>query len=112
MFVLMFSIVLALIIVIFAVQNAAAVPVQFIIWSAHLPLVLIIFCSVFAGALLMFCLAVSRELKNQIKKRSKNQTEIKKGAGPKAAEADPIDVSNAKNTDDLTCTEKTNSNVE
>jgi putative membrane protein len=65
MFVLMISIILALIIVIFAVQNAAVVPVKFIVWSTQLPLVLIIFCSVFAGALLMFFLALRREYKKR-----------------------------------------------
>ncbi|NLL52464.1 MAG: DUF1049 domain-containing protein [Peptococcaceae bacterium] len=69
MFVLLLSIVIALIIVIFAVQNALTVPIQFFFWSAQLPLVLVIFCSVLAGALLMFCLALWRDLKSQMKKR-------------------------------------------
>lgn len=73
MFVLMISIIIALVIVIFAVQNAALVPVQFLMWSTELPLVLVIFCSVFAGALLIFCLAVWRDLKYKIKKHSNNQ---------------------------------------
>lgn len=76
MFILMISIIIVLVIVVFAVQNAAIVPVQFLGWSTDLPLVLVIFCSVFAGALLMFCLALWRELKHQISKRPK--LELKK----------------------------------
>lgn len=99
MFILMISILIALIIVVFAVQNAAVVPVQFLSWSTELPLVLVIFCSVFAGALLMFCLALGRQLKSQIGKRPKFEFRAQKAA-PKAqsgTEQDPIDVSNAKN---------------
>jgi len=69
MFVLLISIVLALIIVIFAIQNAIVVPIDFLFWSTDLPLVIVIFCSVFAGALLMFFLALWRELKYKIGKR-------------------------------------------
>lgn len=88
MFILLFSILIALMIVVFAVQNAAVVPVQFFIWSTDLPLVLVIFCSVFAGALLMFCLALWRQLKHKITKRPKAQD-----AGKKAQDQDPIDIS-------------------
>jgi len=70
MFVLLISIFIALIIVVFAVQNAAIVPVQFFIWSTDLPFVLVIFCSVFAGALLMFFLALWRELKKKMRKKT------------------------------------------
>lgn len=70
MFVLLISIIIALVIVIFAVQNASVVPIDFLIWSTDLPLVLVIFCSVFAGALLMFLLAIWRQIKNKVGKRS------------------------------------------
>lgn len=93
MFVLMISIIISLIIVIFAVQNAAVVPVQFLIWTTDMPLVLVIFCSVFAGALLMFCLALWRELKHQIGKKPKTQLKTKK-----FEDKDPIDVSDTKQT--------------
>lgn len=93
MFILLLSILIALVIVVFAVQNAAIVPVQFMFWSTELPLVLIIFCSVFAGALLMFCLALWRELKHQISKRPKLQNSKKK---EKAQNSDPIDLSDLK----------------
>jgi uncharacterized integral membrane protein len=91
MFILLLSILIALVIVVFAVQNAAVVPVQFLFWSTELPLVLVIFCSVFAGALLMFCLALWRELKHQISKRPKLQNSKKK-----AQNNDPIDLSDLK----------------
>ncbi|RNC29709.1 MAG: hypothetical protein AWM53_00326 [Candidatus Dichloromethanomonas elyunquensis] len=90
MFILMISIILSLIIVIFAVQNAAVIPVHFLFWSAQLPLVLVIFCSVFAGSLLMFCLALWREFKKQIDRRGK------KIAGKKILPNDPIDISECK----------------
>lgn len=107
MFVLMISIIIALIIVIFAVQNAAIVPVQFLGWSTELPLVLVIFCSVFAGALLMFCLALWRELKHQIGKRPKSEMKTKKDKKGKLIEPkqagdndpkDPIDIASIKQT--------------
>ena len=72
MFILLISIVLALIIVIFAIQNATVVPIDFLFWTTDLPLVVVIFCSVFAGALIMFCLALWRELKNRIGKKEIN----------------------------------------
>jgi len=88
MFILLLSILVAMVIVVFAVQNAVAVPVQFLLWSADLPLVLVIFCSVFAGALLMFCLALWRQLKSQIKRKSPGEISLKKNTV-----AGPIDLS-------------------
>lgn len=105
MFILMISIIIALVIVIFAVQNAAIVPVQFLIWSTDLPLVLVIFCSVFAGALLMFCLALWKQLKQQINKRPKLQLKSKKEnkeekmqeqQTEQTPDKDPIDLSDVK----------------
>ena len=100
MFVLMISIIIALIIVVFAVQNALTVQVQFLVWSADLPLVLVIFCSVFAGALLMFCLALWRDLKNQMKKNPKKEAKGKMFQRPKkAGTADPASVDKNKSTE-------------
>lgn len=91
----MVSIIIALIIVIFAVQNAAVVPVQFLLWSTELPLVLVIFCSVFAGALLMFCLALWKQLKNKMGKRSKIDLKVNK-----KEDNNPIEISdNPRKTD-------------
>lgn len=87
MFVLLLCIILVLVIVIFALQNSAVVLIHFLVWSTNLPLVLVIFCSVFAGALLMFCLALWRELKHKIKNRSKAQEKLKKSPEP-----DPIEI--------------------
>ena len=72
MLILLISIILALIIVIFAIQNAIVVPIDFLFWTVDLPLVVVIFCSVFAGALIMFCLALWRGLKNKIGKKEIN----------------------------------------
>lgn len=66
MVILMISIIICLIIVVLAVQNSAIVPIQFFVWSTELPLVLVIFCSVFTGALLMFLLALFRNVKHRI----------------------------------------------
>ena len=103
MFALMIFIIIALIIVVFAVQNAAVVPVQFLFWATDLPLVLVIFCSVFAGALLMFCLALMRELKHKMNKRPKVELKSKpnglktpENAGEKDPEKDPIDLTGLK----------------
>ena len=100
MLILLLSIIIALIIVIFAVQNASSVPIQFLFWSAELPLVLVIFCSVLAGALLMFCLAVWRDLKSQIKKRSNKDIIVKPAVNtdniPKTASEEKKDNTSAQ----------------
>ncbi len=72
--ILMISIIIGMIIVVFAVQNSAIVPIQFFIWSMELPLVLVIFCAVFAGALLMFFLALWRDFKRRLKPSQKKIT--------------------------------------
>lgn len=84
MVILLISIIIGLIIVVFAVQNSAIVPVQFFVWSMELPLVLVIFCAVFAGALLMFFLALWRDFKHRI---GFGQKKIKL-----TPEKDPIDI--------------------
>ena len=86
MVILMISIIIGLIIVIFAVQNSAVVPIQFFIWSMELPLVLVIFCAVFAGALLMFFLALWRDVKYRIE-HGKKSIKLSQDKGP-------IDISN------------------
>ena len=84
--ILMISIIIGMIIVVFAVQNSAIVPIQFFIWTMELPLVLVIFCAVFAGALLMFFLALWRDFKRRLKP---SQKKIKL-----TQEKEPIDISN------------------
>ncbi|NLM20808.1 MAG: DUF1049 domain-containing protein [Peptococcaceae bacterium] len=122
MFVLLLSIVIALIIVIFAVQNALTVPIQFFFWSTQLPLVLVIFCSVLAGALLMFCLALWRDLKSQMKKRPIKSKKIEKqenqksepskaGDEPsKAGDINPAEATQTANQSNQNNTEKISSN--
>lgn len=83
--ILMISIIIGMIIVVFAVQNSAIVPIQFFIWSMELPLVLVIFCAVFAGALLMFFLALWRDFKRRLRPSQKITLNQDK---------DPIDISN------------------
>ncbi|MDR0433533.1 MAG: LapA family protein [Gracilibacteraceae bacterium] len=62
---LILAIIIALAVVIFTVQNAATVSVSFILWTADMPLAVVIFCSVLAGALLMFCLALYKTLRDR-----------------------------------------------
>ena len=81
MVILMLSIIIGLIIVVFAVQNSAVVPVQFFIWSTELPLVLVIFGAVFAGSLLMFSLALWRDFRKRMGIGSK-RIEVKKEKEP------------------------------
>lgn len=84
--ILMISIIIGMVIVVFAVQNSAIVPIQLFIWSMELPLVLVIFCAVFAGALLMFFLALWRDFKRRLRPSQKKITLTQ--------DKDPIDISN------------------
>ncbi|MGI5902052.1 MAG: LapA family protein [Desulfitobacteriia bacterium] len=102
MYILLLFMVIALIIVIFAVQNAVTVPVQFLIWSSELPLALIIFFSVFAGVLLMFCLALWRELKTKIGQKPKSSVTTEKSK--------TIDLSTPKSTAENLSTEQSKPN--
>jgi uncharacterized integral membrane protein len=68
MIILLLSIIITLIIVTFAVQNAAVVTVQFFLWTTNVPLVLIIIGSFFLGALIMFLISLGRDLKKKINK--------------------------------------------
>jgi len=62
----MISLVLGFLIVIFALQNSSIVPICFFSWSAEMPLVVVIFASVFAGAAVIFCLALGRDMKRRL----------------------------------------------
>lgn len=66
MFLIMISLVLGFLIVIFALQNSSIVPISFFGWSAEMPLVVVIFVSVFAGAAVIFCLALVRGMKRRL----------------------------------------------
>jgi putative membrane protein len=73
---LILAIVIAIIVVLFTVQNAMAVSVGFILWHTELPLAVVIFCSVLAGALLMFCLVLYKSLRDKWHSRRPAKTEI------------------------------------
>ncbi|MDR1070478.1 MAG: LapA family protein [Gracilibacteraceae bacterium] len=72
---LILAIIIALAVVIFTVQNAATVSVSFILWTADTPLAVVIFCSVLAGALLMFCLVLYKSLRDKWRSRRSGKTE-------------------------------------
>lgn len=65
MFLIMLSLLISLVIVIFSVQNSIVVPIIFFNWSSEVPLVIVIFASVFAGATIIFCLALWKEFKRK-----------------------------------------------
>lgn len=67
MFFIMISLAVSLLIVIFALQNSVIVPINFFTWSTDVPLVLIIFISAFAGAIIIFCLALWKDMKRRFK---------------------------------------------
>ena len=63
MFILILSLIFALLISIFALQNASPVAIQLLWLTKDVPLVLIILGSAFAGALIMLLLAFWRGLR-------------------------------------------------
>jgi uncharacterized integral membrane protein len=73
MFILILALIFALLISIFALQNAALVPIQIFWFTKNVPLVLIIFGSAFFGALIMLLLAFGRGLILKHKARLNNQ---------------------------------------
>lgn len=74
MIILIISLFLALIIAIFALQNAAQVTIQFLWFLWDVPLVLVILGAAFLGALVMFLLALWREIR--IKRKEKTLQDI------------------------------------
>lgn len=87
---LLIAIVVALIIVIFAIQNAAVVTIHFLFWVTDLPLALIIFCSVLAGALVMFFLALRRQMSQKKAIKAKDKMVEEKAKSKKPSNEDPI----------------------
>lgn len=73
----MLALTISLIIVIFALQNAGMVPIVFFNWSSEIPLVVVIFASVFAGAAIIFLLALWKDLKLKFTRVSSKATEYK-----------------------------------
>lgn len=77
MFFIMLSLAISLVIVIFALQNSVMVPIVFFNWSSEVPLVVVIFASVFAGAAIIFFLALWKEVKRKFNTVSSKATEYK-----------------------------------
>ncbi|UWG95634.1 lipopolysaccharide assembly protein LapA domain-containing protein [Dehalobacter sp. DCM] len=89
---LLIAIVVALIIVIFAIQNAAVVTIHFLFWVTDLPLALIIFCSVLGGALVMFFLALRRQMLQKKAIKAKDKKAEVKAQSKQSPIEDPIVV--------------------
>ncbi|AFM42296.1 Protein of unknown function (DUF1049) [Desulfosporosinus acidiphilus SJ4] len=68
MIILILTLVFALLVAIFAVQNADSVIIQFFWVTEKVPLVLVILASALAGALIVFLLAIWREFRYKRKK--------------------------------------------
>lgn len=58
-------------------QNSGMVPIVFFNWSSEIPLVVVIFASVFAGAAIIFFLALWKEVKRKFNTVSSKATEYK-----------------------------------
>jgi uncharacterized integral membrane protein len=61
MILLIITLVFALLVAVFAIQNAAPVAIKLLWIVAEVPLVLVILGSVFAGAMIVFLIALWRE---------------------------------------------------
>ena len=70
---LIFTLIVALLVALFAVQNAAPVAINLLWYVAEVPLVLVILGSALAGALIVFFIAIWREfrLKGNVKAQAK-----------------------------------------
>jgi len=85
-FVLILALVFALIVAVFALQNADPVAVRILWMVTEVPLVLIIFGSVLAGAAIVFLLALRREYvyrRKQPKPEDKLSKEVESSATSK-----------------------------
>ncbi|KUO60459.1 MAG: hypothetical protein APF84_06265 [Gracilibacter sp. BRH_c7a] len=74
---IMVSLAISLIIVVFALQNSGMVPIVFFSWTSEIPLVVVIFISVFAGAAIIFFLALWKDLKRKFTTVSYKASEYK-----------------------------------
>jgi len=80
MILLIFTLLVALLVAIFAVQNAAPVAINLFWIVAEVPLVLVILGSVLSGAIIVFLIAIWREFR--IKRKVKAKPEIKAEVNP------------------------------
>lgn len=78
---LIFSLIIALIAVLFAVQNAAPVPVQFLFWKYQGPLALSLLLSVLLGVLIsaLFSIPTVTRSKLTIRNQRKKISELENG---------------------------------
>ncbi|ACL22439.1 uncharacterized protein DUF1049 [Desulfitobacterium sp. LBE] len=79
---LIFTLLVALFVAIFAVQNAAPVAINFFWYVAEVPLVLIILGAALAGALIVFFMAIWREFRLKGTVRAQAKAEIKAKSEP------------------------------
>lgn len=83
---LIFSLIIAALATIFAVQNAAPITVNFLVWEFEGSLALILLIALIAGAMISFFASLPALIKGKLtvknlnKKLTKSETEIKKGA--------------------------------
>lgn len=73
MYLLILTLIFALLIAIFAIQNAVPVTIEFFWITTQVPLVLIILGSVLAGALIVFLIASYRQFRPKRKPISLNE---------------------------------------
>jgi len=83
---LIFSLIIAALATIFAVQNAAPITVNFLVWEFEGSLALILLIALIAGAMISFFASLPALIKSRLvvkslnKKLTKSEMEIKKGA--------------------------------
>lgn len=76
MILLIFTLLVALLVAIFAVQNAAPVAINLLWTVTEVPLVLVILGSVLAGAIIVFLIATWREFRLKRKARTLPETKL------------------------------------
>ena len=64
---LIFSLIIAFLAVIFAVQNNTVVPVRFLIWETEGSLALILFIALFAGALISYLATTPTQIRQRMR---------------------------------------------
>lgn len=92
MYLLILTLTFALLVAIFAIQNAAIVTIKFFWITTQVPLALIIFGSVLAGALIVFLIAIYRQFRPKRKSKenqiSLNEKKVKTDSENSASEQD------------------------
>lgn len=88
MFILILGLLFALLVAIFAIQNANPVAIQFLWIEAKVPLVLVILGSALAGALVTLLLALWREFRNKRKNQRTTQTATEKTGAEEIKESE------------------------